>query len=274
MARPPRGGRASSFRAEGVNLHPYRWLVGALLFSPLSLVVLIALPSVAGLAWALLATVAVLGWHFYPAPSRRRMRVLLRIRAPRIPALGVLGFLAAFFLIQWGVFAFIEIAFHTASRIGPEDIPFYWTETDLTTPVGILAFGLLLAVALPAFEELVFRGRLQRHFERKGSVAKAIVIPSAIFALGHAGGPHWSLLLLFFTFAVLQARLTLHAGSIVPPILAHGAWNGSLFAGDLLPDFPAPSDGALWLICAVCLGVGLCSWLSLASRYPAPARRP
>lgn len=249
-----------------MNLHPYRWLLGGLLFGPVSLVALFVLPPMVGLGWAAMVSSGVLGWHFFPARSRRRMRALLRIRPPRVSWPSIARLIAGIFLIQWGLVAFIELIFDISSRFDPTDIPLYLAEELWNSPVRIASISLLVVVGVPALEELIFRGRLQRHFELRGSLAKAILIPATLFAVGHAGGPHWSLLLVFFSFAVFQGWLTLHTASIVPAILVHSTWNGFLLLGGLVPEWPTLGEGAIAAIGTVCAATGAWLWIWQISR--------
>lgn len=90
----------------------------------------------------------------------------------------------------------------------------------------VVAMGVLVAVAGPCFEELLFRGALYRAFRERMGPGRAIVASAFLFAVVHADP---AMLLPLFTLGVIFAWLTERSGSLVPSMLAHSFWNGATF---------------------------------------------
>ncbi len=96
---------------------------------------------------------------------------------------------------------------------------------DALLEVGLLVF--LGVAVVPLAEELVFRGLLYLPLRRRlGGIAAALAV-SAVFAAIHlhpAGLGHLFILALMFTW-LMEAT-----GTIIAPILAHGAHNACMIA--------------------------------------------
>lgn len=136
---------------------------------------------------------------------------------------------------------------------------------------GALLIPLLLKSMLlvPLCEELFFRGYLLQVLAPYGRRA-AVLATALLFALSHIGRGT----LPFALLGVLLAALTLHTGSLLAPLLVHGAYNGAIvlisFAG-LSPLFDRLSLVSCALRAAMC--AGLARELSLAWRARPSGRR-
>jgi sodium transport system permease protein len=103
----------------------------------------------------------------------------------------------------------------------------------LALPLGL---RLLLIAVLPAIcEETLFRGFVLTGFRRSMGPVKAAVLCGILFGVFHLSPsriPATALL------GVLLALLTLRAGSILPAVLGHALYNGTLgvLAGEGMPD--------------------------------------
>jgi membrane protease YdiL (CAAX protease family) len=114
-------------------------------------------------------------------------------------------------------------------------------------------FPALLNIALvPSIcEEILFRGYLQRSFERSVRPWIAIVITGLLFGLYHV---QLANVLPLATLGMMLAYLTWASGSIWPAVLAHFVNNGGAvlsvkflpdsWVSDMSPDLPPP----LWLV--------------------------
>ena len=80
-----------------------------------------------------------------------------------------------------------------------------------------------LAVVAPLTEESLFRGLFLRAFARRYGVWPALVLSSALFAFFHLNV--WQALVALFAGLYL-GHLCLSTGSLWPPIVAHGVFNG------------------------------------------------
>jgi hypothetical protein len=86
-----------------------------------------------------------------------------------------------------------------------------------------LVFVLFAAAVLPALvEEMMFRGLITRAFERR-SHAEMVLIPSLMFGLFHLEPTQIAgTVVLGVAFALAR----LYSGSLLPPMVAHAAYNG------------------------------------------------
>ena len=122
---------------------------------------------------------------------------------------------------------------------------------------------------VPLCEELFFRGYLLQVLAPYGRRA-AVLATALLFALSHVGRG----MLSFALLGVLLAALTLRTGSLLAPLLVHGAYNGAVvlisFAG-LSPLFDRLSLLSCALRVAMC--AGLARELSLAWRARPSGKR-
>lgn len=118
---------------------------------------------------------------------------------------------------------------------------------------------LVIAASLvaPVVEEFIFRGVLQQSlFYRYGSLIPAIVIPTIIFALFHVAYLfYFPALLELVALAVLLSWLMAKTGSILIPIIVHGIFNLSSFAGLFITEMDETTTvgdlGLPWIIISI-----------------------
>jgi hypothetical protein len=92
--------------------------------------------------------------------------------------------------------------------------------------VGDLVWLLLAgSVAAPIAEEFFFRGLLFRYLRARGSLKRAVLVSSALFAVFHFTPV---LMPALFVFGIVQAWLVQRFDSLYPAILLHAINNGVL----------------------------------------------
>ncbi len=91
----------------------------------------------------------------------------------------------------------------------------------------VLALGLVAAVAAPFFEEILFRGVLFASLRPSCRPLGAGLVSAALFSLVHGDT---QAILVLGTLGALFSWLYQRTGSLWPPILAHGLWNGGTVA--------------------------------------------
>ncbi|MDJ0611721.1 MAG: CPBP family intramembrane metalloprotease [Kiloniellales bacterium] len=102
--------------------------------------------------------------------------------------------------------------------------PLIWWRGD---PEALLANGLnalMLVVVAPVMEEVFFRGFLLHRWRLKYGDRRAVIFSSLIFAILHVdilGG---------MVFGVVVSLIAMRTGSLIGPILAHGANNAIALA--------------------------------------------
>ncbi len=90
----------------------------------------------------------------------------------------------------------------------------------------VVAMGLLVAVAGPCFEELLFRGTIYRAWRGPMGPRGAMLASALLFAVVHADP---AVVLPLGTLGLIFAWLTERSGSLVPSMVAHSFWNGATF---------------------------------------------
>ncbi len=129
------------------------------------------------------------------------------------------------------------------------------------SPVAVAGTYALVTLIVPAAEEILFRGLLQRVAARVWGAAPAVVIAALAFALLH--GEPWFLfglaalgLLLGFLFAV--------TGSLVPCVVAHGLHNAVALTALLREGPQAAATGGepspAWLLPVSLAALALACW--------------
>lgn len=129
--------------------------------------------------------------------------------------------------------------------------------------VALVAIGAFLG---PVLEEIVFRGLLYRAWERQWGWIPAMLMTSVVFGLYHP------FFLAAFLGSIVYVCLYRRTGSLLAPILVHGAYNTlvyyPLLGQYLIPrDLPAPGDlrsYGLHLACLVVASVALPFYVWLA----------
>ena len=113
--------------------------------------------------------------------------------------------------------------------------------------VAILPLTLLAVLIQTSAEEILFRGYMQQQLAaRFKSPLVWMVVPSAIFAIGHydptnAGQNAYVLVIWAFVFGLAMADLTARAGSLGPAMAVHFVNNVSAL---LIVSIPESLDGA------------------------------
>lgn len=86
---------------------------------------------------------------------------------------------------------------------------------------GVFAF-ILMVIAAPVFEELIFRGIMLEGLLRKYTPAKSILISSLLFGFGHVNP--WQFIAAF-VIGVFSGWVYYKTRSVMPSIIIHGAAN-------------------------------------------------
>ena len=154
------------------------------------------------------------------------LRALLRRLAPR-PTARDLGWSLAF--LGLALVLVLAVSLAAGPLLRPDQSPQRDLQELLRSLRGwgpsLLMFAVVAGLA-PAFEELLFRGLLLPVLARRTGLGAALLLSALLFGAIHlqpAGLP---------TLATLGFALGLalrQRGSLWPPILVHGAWNGTLF---------------------------------------------
>lgn len=169
--------------------------------------------------------VILVGFDLIPRLLGRRpvvvSRLVGRIHPPgRLLLLGLLA-LAGLGLALWG----LSVLQPLSVTIGP-------SPGSTEASVLMLGLGIVLQVlAVPATEEMVFRGGLYPWLRKRTGVAAGLIVTSGLFALLHAGSTPFS-----YTFvgALTMTLLYEAADSILPGLVVHGGMNFLLLYGGLL----------------------------------------
>jgi membrane protease YdiL (CAAX protease family) len=90
------------------------------------------------------------------------------------------------------------------------------------TSLALLAFS--VAILTPFAEELLFRGFILGMLLKRYSDTQAIVISSLIFAIAHEP----IAMVLAFGGGLLYGWIRVKTGSVLPGMIAHAIWNGSI----------------------------------------------
>ena len=127
-------------------------------------------------------------------------------------------------------------------------------ETVLQSDTGLWFNVTMMAVVPGIFEELAFRGYVQRQFERSLGPAAGIVLSGGVFGLYHL---RLSQVLPLTLLGIFLAYLTWRTGSLLPAILVHFAHNALAVVGaryveqqpdlspELLHDLSVPAAAAI-----------------------------
>lgn len=132
---------------------------------------------------------------------------------------GLLAALVAFSLALWVYLAFAAAV--VAVGIQPPVQP---TVVDIfpVTPLGIAIAFLSVCIIGPLGEEVLFRGVLFAGLRDRIGQPWAMVVSALVFSAAHAS---WFVLLPFFVFGVLLARITAQSRSVWPAFIAHALFN-------------------------------------------------
>ena len=148
--------------------------------------------------------------------------------------------------------------FYAAVTLVLSLLPAAWLEDYAQASASLTQFGLIpfvsTALVAPLAEEVIFRGLVQSRLARAMPGWPAVLIASALFALGH-GQPVW--MGYAFCLGLVLGVMAWRAGSILPSLLTHILFNtiGQLLA---LPQLEQANG---LVVLAVLAGVGVVACL-------------
>lgn len=87
---------------------------------------------------------------------------------------------------------------------------------------SVVAFVVALVVITPVFEELFFRGAMQRVLTSSLTVYPGLILGSLAFAIAHPSKGHFPL---FLGMGLVFSVLAHYSRSLIPTILAHATFN-------------------------------------------------
>jgi membrane protease YdiL (CAAX protease family) len=166
-----------------------------------------------------LALVA-LAWRFGPGRHGGGWRALgFRGFAPRAGLTSALGTVVAGFsvVILYGLL----IRALQQEQFAPEGV----RELIGNEGTTVLLAGFLAAVVAPLAEETFFRGFLLSGLKTRLGTVRALLISSGAFALFH-GDPR--VFIPTFCLGLFLGSVFLSTGSVIPSMLAHGLYNGTV----------------------------------------------
>ena len=137
-------------------------------------------------------------------------------------------------------------------------LPEAWLLGYAQASAGLTGGGVLSAISIalvsPVVEEVIFRGLVQSRLARAMPGWPAVLIASALFALGH-GQPVW--MGYAFCLGLVLGVMAWRAGSILPSLLTHILFNT---IGQLLT-LPQLAQANGLVVLAVLAGVGVAACL-------------
>ena len=138
-------------------------------------------------------------------------------------------------------------------------------------PGGAAALAVLIVGAAPVWEEVIFRGWMQRPLERRLGPGWAIGITAVVFALAHLQADGLPIRLVggaALGWAVWATR------SLWVGVALHAAWNAGVLAfGGVFPDFDPGGGGVRLALPALAVFCGAALLFAVAGRGMWTARR-
>lgn len=189
-------------------------------------------------------------------PSERRLVFTVMLQFGIIAASGLIGLGVLYYLLKqigrnlgeiglstldfgknvlWGIGGYCAVLPLLYSAAWISNVLLKGVETPVNPVVPwltagnstVIVFVVLLATVLaPVFEEIFFRGALYNGLRARMTVAGAVILSSAAFALIH---PFPGSFLSIFAIATVFAVLYEIRGSLVPPMVAHAINNTVMF---------------------------------------------
>ncbi len=199
-----------------------REIVGTVLASEMTDAILMAV----GYLFCGVCTIALI---VYRIGRRRRVWELLGLKWHRLAACigqGIVGFGV--------VVALLAIALSVLGQLGIERIvplaPKAPLEVFLATrnPLTFAVYFLLVGIAAPVIEELIFRGFVYPGLRRMMTVPAAALASALVFASVHIAVPVGGLLAITLVGVVL-AYLYERSGSLIAPMITHAMYNSFIF---------------------------------------------
>ena len=91
----------------------------------------------------------------------------------------------------------------------------------ITPDTSLMLLLLAVGIIQPIFEEVLFRGFLFTHLERKWGAITAILLTSITFSIVHFQYNTMILLLVLFPMAIVLGLARWKTNSLIPPIIIH-----------------------------------------------------
>jgi membrane protease YdiL (CAAX protease family) len=194
---------------------------------------LLALPPLWGLAFAVTLAALVILW------VRRRHGsdegAPFALRAPVKPDHAQGASLAATVVTGW---AAVLVTAVLVGIIAPEveDAAGIWAamERYTRTVPGFLALGVYAVVLAPLVEEVAFRGFIQGRIATWASPGAAVFLTALLFAIVHAGRPHWTYLLVPLALGIAAGSAVHRFRSVWVGVAIHALWNATVASMILL----------------------------------------
>ncbi len=175
---------------------------------------------------AAFALTVILATHLSPEPMHQRLGFSSVTEPVKVYALTVVGSLLPLAIALAGA--------HALARVIPNPDRTFEAMFEQITPLWGLAFVLFIALAPGFFEEMLFRGYMQRRLLQRWRPYWAIGVVSVLFALAHVT-PH--AILAAFPLGLWFGIIAWRTGSIGPGIACHAFVNGGLNTWRLIVKF-------------------------------------
>ena len=210
-----------------------------------------------------IGVVAITAAWLSPIPLANRLGLVRPRWTAAQCGIGIVGSIVPFAIGIGGAYSLAEVL---------EPDPSVEKMYDAMTLAWALPFLLFIALAPGLFEELMFRGYVQRRLLERWPAAAAIGFTSLVFAIVHVA-PH--AVVFAFPVGIWLGLLARHTGSTWPGIVCHAAINGLWNVWQLGVRFELfPEDPPLVLLIALgFIGVSafVVSLRLMFSRAPAAA---
>lgn len=200
-----------------------------------------------------------------PAPMRRRLGLVPLHNPVRISCVTALGSLLPL-AIGIGLV-------HLVLQFKPGDETFE-NFFDQLTPWWGVVFVVTIALAPGFFEEMLFRGYIQRRLLERWRPDWAIGVATLLFTLAHIT-PHAMAVAL--PLGAWFGYIAWRTGSIVPTIVCHAFVNGGLNAWRLIAMYGEFSERAQLIGNVVFVGIGVVFFVlacRMLTQYPPPEQSP
>lgn len=123
-------------------------------------------------------------------------------------------------LLVWLVYSALSFAINTLAQIEPGE---FMRSLNGSRHLGA---ALVLVIAAPLLEELVFRGYLFKAWRHSRlGLSGTLIVTSILFTLLHLGQYGWVYLTMIFSLSILLGLAREKSGSVWVPILIHAANN-------------------------------------------------
>ena len=175
---------------------------------------------------AAIGIVAILAAYLSPEPMQQRLGFYSMPKPAKVYVLTVLGSILPLAIALAGA--------HWLVKIVPNQDRTFEIFFEKITPLWGLAFVVFIALAPGFFEEMLFRGYMQRRLLQRWSPFWAIGVVSVLFALVHVT-PH--AILAAYPLGLWFGIIAWRTNAIGPGIACHAFVNGGLNAWRLIVKF-------------------------------------